>query len=95
MHPFAIACSSAEAIRRANKRAQRTGRVVPEPVIREIHSSVTTTFSEAVAKNLFDSAELWDNNGPVPVLVGSKPEGGRWTVHDPAAWARFLAKGKT
>jgi len=93
VHGAYVTVDTDEAVRRANKRAARTGRVVPEPVIREIHSSVTKTFSDAVARDLFDSAELWDNNGPEPVLVGSKPEGGSWTVHNRPAWERFLAKG--
>lgn len=82
-----------EAIRRAEKRAQRTGRMVPASVIKEIHGAVSDTFAKAIKHNTFDAAELWDNNGREPKLVGSKPLGGTWTVHDPEAWQRFLNKG--
>lgn len=81
-----------EAIRRAGKRAGRTGRMVPESVIRQIHSSVTNVFRQLVENNELDKAELWDNNGTKPALIGSKQEGGSWTVHDQAAWQKFLAK---
>lgn len=81
------------AVERAMKRAQRTGRMVPESVIRETHADVSRVFKQAIDNDLFDSAELWDNNGTEPKLVGSKPLGGKWTVHDPEAWRAFLAKG--
>ena len=83
------------AIERSMKRAEQTGRMVPEPVIREIHASVSDVFGKVIANDLLDSAELWDTNGPRPVLVGSKPDGGKWTVHDQKAWDKFLAKAKT
>jgi predicted ABC-type ATPase len=83
-----------EAIRRAAKRAQRTGRMVPESVIREIHASVTGVFRQLIEDDVLDHAELWDNNGTKPVLVGLKQVGGQWAVRDEAAWQRFLAKDK-
>lgn len=83
------------AIERSMKRAEQTGRMVPEPVIREIHAAVSDVFGKVIANDLLDSAELWDTNGPKPVLVGSKPDGGKWTVHDQKAWNKFLAKAKT
>lgn len=82
-----------EAVRRAMKRAARTGRMVPETTIREIHGSVSDTFKKGIDHDLFDTAELWDNNGSEPKLIGEKKAGGSWTVHDQGAWQRFLDKG--
>jgi predicted ABC-type ATPase len=83
-----------EAVRRAELRAQRTGRVVPEPVLRATHASVSRVFEEAMKKGLFDGVELHDNNGPkakgkkIAELVD-----GNFKVLDQTAWQKFLAKG--
>lgn len=82
-----------EAVRRSNLRAQETGRVVPESVIRETHANVSQTFNDAIQEDMFDSVQLWDNNGPTPNLIGEKPPGGTWHVNDNDAYDRFLAKG--
>lgn len=83
-----------EAVRRAQKRAERTGRMVPETTIRATHAAVSRTFKAAIDNKLFDTAELWDNNGREPKLIGRKLEGGPWQVHDNAAWQKFLDKGQ-
>jgi predicted ABC-type ATPase len=66
--------------------------MVPESVIRQTHKNVSGTFRQAVDHDVFDSLELWDNNDKEPRLVGSKPLGGKWAVHDHPAYQRFLAK---
>jgi predicted ABC-type ATPase len=82
------------AIDRAAARAETTGRMVPVPVIREIHSSVSDVFGKAVGSGLFNGkVELYDNNGSSPRLIASG-SGGSLTVHDQAAYDSFLAKGK-
>jgi predicted ABC-type ATPase len=82
-----------EAVRRARLRGQQTGRYVPEQAIRGIHASVSRVFSRLVAQGLFDEAELWDNSGPEPALIGHQDPGGKWVVTGHEAWRRFLAKG--
>lgn len=83
-----------EAVRRAMARAEKTGRMVPETTIREIHAAVSATFAKLMEAGDLDAAELWDTNGAKPVLVGHKPLGGTWTVKDEGAWQRFLDKAK-
>ena len=84
-----------EAVRRAAKRAERTGRAVPEAVIRSIHASVTDVFRQVAEHGDMDALELWDNNGDHhPVLVGEKKLGGSWAIKDEKAWQRFLSKSK-
>lgn len=84
-----------EAIRRAQARAAKTGRMVPESVIREIHASVSQTFGKLIESGKLDTAELWDNNGNgKPSLVGRKKLGGDWVIADEGAWRRFMAKAK-
>lgn len=89
-----VTVDTEEAIKRSNKRAARTGRKVPESAIRAIHAGVSRTFKDAVDHNLFDTAELWDNNGREPKLIGRKLADGPFQVHDRAAWEKFLAKGQ-
>jgi predicted ABC-type ATPase/GNAT superfamily N-acetyltransferase len=90
-----VTVSIPEAIRRAGIRAEKIGRHVPESFIREVHASVSDTFAQAVGEGLFDEAQLWDNEGSSPVLVGETSATGHWTVHEPDLWADFLAKGGT
>jgi predicted ABC-type ATPase len=87
-----VTADTNEAIRRAQARAAETGRMVPEPVIRKIHAGVSDVFGQLIKHGDLDAAELWDTNGPKPVLVGRKPLGEAWAVKDQKAWARFLAK---
>jgi predicted ABC-type ATPase len=83
-----------EAVRRAMARAQQTGRMVPENVIREVHAGVSRVLPVLLDHHALDAAELWDTSGPSPTLVGSKGLAGQWQVHDPQAWQRFLDKGQ-
>lgn len=92
VHGQYITVDTDTAVRRAALRAQKTGRVVPETVMRETHAAVSGTFRQAIANGLFDSARLWDNNGAQARPIGVKPHGGIWSVQDTAAYARFLAK---
>lgn len=79
------------AVERANSRAARTGRVVPESVVREIHASVSTVFPQAASQ--FDKVNLWDNTGRSPVLLATGG-GGKLDITDPAGYQAFLDKAK-
>lgn len=83
-----------ETIRRAKIRAEKTGRMVPEPAIRAIHASVSKIFAQLAAQDVFDKAELWDNNGRNPRLVGRKNPGGYFSIQDPGAWQKFSKAGE-
>lgn len=82
------------AVQRAMKRAERTGRMVPETVIRVIHASVSDTFARAADERLFDKLELLDNNEADNRRVIARDDGTGLQVLDPAAYDRFLAKGE-
>jgi predicted ABC-type ATPase len=92
-----VTVDTEEALRRSDARARTPGpdfgRFVDPDVTRAIHAGVTDTFDGLIAQDAFDAVELWDTNGPKPLLVGQKLEGGTWKVADPRAWQRFLAKG--
>lgn len=95
VHGQYVTVDTGEALKRAQARAAKTGRAVPETFLRETHAAVSGTFRQAIARDLFDSATLHDNNGPQgtpATLIGAKPRGGAWSVKDRAAYARFLAK---
>ncbi len=81
-----------EAVSRAMKRAEKTGRMVPEPVIRGTHKQVSVVVPKAIKEGLFDDFQLWDNNGSGPVLVASA-KGKKLDVANKAMWDAFLAKG--
>jgi predicted ABC-type ATPase len=83
-----------EAVRRAKARAAAVGRHVPETFIRETHASVSDTYAKAVAQGLYDRTELYDTTGPQAKLIAGRKPGGKFTVHDPAAYQAFLGKAK-
>ncbi|HXJ27213.1 MAG TPA: zeta toxin family protein, partial [Streptosporangiaceae bacterium] len=94
VHAKYVTVDTDTAVERSRARAAKTGRMVPEATTRAIHAAVSGTFAKLIANDDFDAAELWDTNGPKPLLVGVKPQGGTWTVKDEGAWQRFLDKAK-
>ncbi len=78
----------------ADIRGEKTGRFVPESVVRGIHSSVSRVVPQAIDEGLYDNLNVWDNNiKGKPVLIASA-KGKKLTVHDKDKWEEFLAKGK-
>lgn len=80
-----------EALRRAAARAERTGREVPEKVIRGTHENVSRIFPEAAERNLFDELRLWDNMGDEPILVYERVDGVE-RILNPERYDAFLRK---
>lgn len=81
-----------EAVRRALLRGERSGRHVPESIIRRTHATVSDTFREASQTNLFDELRLFDNNGDTPRLIYERRDGVE-RILDPDAYDSFLRKG--
>lgn len=87
-----------EAIRRSNERGKNNPDrgVVPEAAVRHTHASVSVVLPQAIGRGLFDEARVWDTEGVAP---GQPPrmiaeyKDGKLTLHDEAAWNRFLLKG--
>lgn len=80
------------AIKNARERGERTGRFVPDEVVRATHVGVSQTFPAIVHK--FDSVKLYDTSergNTRLILSGTK---GAIDVIDPKAYNEFLAKGK-
>jgi predicted ABC-type ATPase len=94
VHGRYVTVDTDEAVKRARARAQKTGRMVPEPVIRETHASVSSVFDQAAKSGLFDSVQLFDNSTPMgsPAKLIATGQGSKLTQLDPAAYRRFLAK---
>ena len=79
------------AVANALARGQKTGRFVPEEVIRTTHAGVSTTFPQVAGK--FDSVTLYDTTvfGATKVIAtGGK---GALDIIDKVAYDAFLAKG--
>jgi len=81
------------AVKRSNARAEKTGRVVPEAVVRATHASVSRVLPEALQRGLFDEVTLWDTNGSKAKAIMSA-RGSEVTIHDASAWNKFVAKGE-
>lgn len=78
------------ALERANKRGEKTGRVIDENVIRNIHKSVSKT-ALAVADQ-FDDFKLYDTQGKTPILIASCKRGEKITVHNQELFNDFQSK---
>ena len=85
-----------EAMRRMLKRAERSGRYVPEDILRKTHSGVSMVVPRALADDLFDDFALWDNNafGKDPVLIARWAKGEPLEILDAEKWKRFLDKNE-
>lgn len=57
------------AVARASSRAKRTGRVVPEAVLRQANADARTAYHVLKSEGIFDSLKLVDNNGDIPKVV--------------------------
>jgi predicted ABC-type ATPase len=95
VHGKYVTADTDEAVNRAMKRAEHTGRMVPEAVIRSTHASVSQVFGQAVKDGLFDTVELWDNNGAGAARLIVSGHGKNVTVHDAKAYQSFLDKAKS
>ena len=78
-----------EAIKRSDKRARKSGRMVPHSIIEGSHRGFSASFSEIA--ELADDYEIYDNSGEFPVLMKDKSSG----VQNEKLWNRFVEKGKT
>jgi predicted ABC-type ATPase len=76
------------AIERANARGARTGRYVPESVIRGTHAGVSDVLPKIVSQ--FDEINLFDTTGDLVLLASGK--NGKFTVNDQAGYTAFLSK---
>jgi len=86
-----VSIDTAEALARSADRAARTGRLVPEKIIRGTHAGVSRSMPKALDEGLFTKLDLYDNNGKIPILVMSY-NNGRQTIHNQSLWRRFLSK---
>lgn len=85
---------TAEAIRRADKRGQRTGRFVDHGVITSAHQAVSQRFPE-VASIPGVHVRVFDNNGAKPHLIAErKPGSDNLSIADRKAFEAFRAKAK-
>ena len=83
-----------QALKNEQRRFEKTGRGVPEATLREIHQRVSQIFPEAIARGLFDEAQLFDTSvlGKPRLVVSHKD--GVTTIHDKELYGQFLAKGR-
>jgi predicted ABC-type ATPase len=82
------------AVDRATARAQRSGRAVPEAILRAAHRDVSRGFEEIAMLPELRDVKLYDNTGSEPVLIASGGRGNPLVIHDRALYDQFLAKGE-
>lgn len=84
-----------EGVRRAGVRAKRTGRIVPEEVIRDTYKDVANTFDTLAQRGTFDVLRVFDNNQVqgAPAKPIAEFQGAKRDIRDAAAFRRFLLTG--
>lgn len=83
----------ATALERNIARAQRTGRYVPESVIKETHRGVAGIFPQAVSRGMFDKIELYNSTpGGFKLIAGGS--GTKLEIFDQDMYDEFLNRGK-
>ena len=86
-----VAIHPQEALRRAEKRAARSGRVVPVERILDSHRKFAESFPKYLAQ--LERVVLYDNNGKEPRLILRKDENGLEII-DQKAYDYFVSGGK-
>lgn len=81
------------AVDRAKARAERSGRAVPETILRAAHRDVSRGFEEIAALPQLRDVKLYDNTGAEPILIASGGRGRPLVIHEPTLYDQFLAKG--
>ena len=83
------------ALKLAQARGEKTGRYVPETMLRETHANVSITLPRALEAHLFDSVKLYDTNiyGHARLIATGDRKG--YTVVDPQLWATFKGKANS
>lgn len=81
------------AVERAWARAAKTGRMVPEAIIRLAHASVSRVVPQAVAAGIFDKFSLWDTSFS-PAQKIAEAWGSDLVILNQEAYNKFLEKGK-
>jgi predicted ABC-type ATPase len=84
------------AVVRATKRAQESGRWVPEPEIRKVHAGVSHVFANQVRdmaeRGFFDDIRGFDTFGKPPTMMFHLDDNGKFTVLDEAKYGAFVDK---
>jgi predicted ABC-type ATPase len=80
------------AVARSISRAKKTGRYIPESVLRENHAAVSRVFGDIVKYGGMSSIDLYDTNFDVPKLI-AQATGTELKILDTDAYAKFLSKG--
>ena len=83
-------CDIEQALERNWKRGKKTGRLPGADIVVGTHKAVSAIFPE-IYKD-FDHLELWDTNDRGKKVKIAEAHGGKLTVHDQAAYDKFLKK---
>jgi len=87
-----VSLDTEQSLVNAELRGRKNGRFVPLNVLLENNSEVSKLVPKLVADKVFDDFSLWDTNtNGKPLLVLSQKKGVT-TMHDQAAYDRFLSK---
>ncbi len=86
-----VTCPTEEAIKRSHARYERSGRFVPDKIVRKTHKGVSQILPQVA--HLFDKVELYDtSSGGTPVLIAKGGNGKPLEVLDQRLYDLFIGK---
>jgi predicted ABC-type ATPase len=88
-----VTCDTDIAISRSLSRAEKTGRYIPESVLRSNHKSVSMIFEDIVKAGIMDSISLYDTSSGKAIVIARAVKT-KLEILDDKAYKRFLAKAK-
>lgn len=91
VHIVGVTIPVEEALKRAQSRAERSGREVPEKVIVDAHVGSTKTFLKLLDSGVVNSMKLYDNTTVPPTLIYDNSTGG-FPVKDKVRFDQFKSK---
>ena len=80
-------------LQRARQRGEKSGRVVPEQYIKDMHKEISNLVPKLASNKVFDELRLYDNNGTKPKLIYEQ-KGNDIKIIDKIAYQKFLDKQK-
>ena len=89
---YYVTVDTETAVARAAARGAKTGRYVPEVIIRKTHDKVSEVFPKVADR--FDTLQLVDTSTRPSTLVAQKTAGSSIRIMDHEAYARFVAKAE-
>lgn len=88
-----VSLDSTLSLQIARKRAEETGREVPESYVKTMNRAIAQLVPEIIENEYFDEFYLWDTNDHLKPVLILKQENGKLQLENPQLLGSFIKKG--